>query len=237
MKIPRKGRCTRKACWPEPRRSEEHQDAASAPIARWIVTALLAGPQVLQQVMHHVVDFMLRERERVAVHRLFADGPVGRAIRSTLHQIQHEGSFAEADALVSDRSGAPTPTVVAAKRAADQASGRIGNGHVATPDAQMVIHQKIGGCWIAYFAEFLFPQVRGDSGFHLVSQGIVIGVRLAGYRLAARDVVARNNRASVAPLALLFHRTPGPRGVPGKMDVAIANDLYAFVASCQQNTA
>jgi len=180
---------------------------------------------------------VLRERKGIAVHRLFADGPICRLPRSALHNVEHDGSFAEVNAFVTDRPGAPAPAVVAAKRSAHPPSGWICHGYVAPPHRQVVIHQKIRGRGIAHFLESFFAKRRGNGGFHFVAQGVIVGVRVALDRFASINFVARYYSARVSCSGLFLHRPPRPRGVLREMHIAIANDLHAFVTSRQQESA
>src|SRR5690242_3174446 len=81
----------------------------------------LSGPQIFQETMHQAIDVTLGQRKGVVMHTLFADGAVNQVLRRLLHEIEHDGSLAEADVLVSDQGGSPTPAIPAAVRAAHYA--------------------------------------------------------------------------------------------------------------------
>src|SRR6202021_1541275 len=70
--------------------------------------ALLARFQILQQVVSQVVDVVLRERERIAAHRLFTNRAIDQVPRSLLDPVEHDRSLAKVNVLVAyERSPVP----------------------------------------------------------------------------------------------------------------------------------
>src|SRR5579864_3177608 len=117
----------------------------------------LSGSQVFQEMMDKAIDVVLGQRESVVMHVLFADGPVNQVLRRLLHEIEHDGSLAEADVLVAYHCRPPTPAIPAAVRAAHHAriAAAVGNRHrsVAPLDGEMIVHKEIGSLGVADLIE------------------------------------------------------------------------------------
>src|SRR5260370_33714361 len=99
-------------------------------------------------MVDQAIDNVLGQRERVVVDAFFANGAIDQMLRRLLHEIEDDGSFAEADVLIADSRGSPAPGIPAAKRPAHNTRiTAIGDGNrsVTALDGEMVSDQEIGG--------------------------------------------------------------------------------------------
>src|SRR5690348_13738685 len=102
--------------------------------------------------MNQAINIALRQREGVVVDALFPDGAIDEMLRGLLDEVKHNGSGAEANALVSHQRRSPAPAIPAAVRAAHDAwITAITHGHrsVAPLHGKVIVHKKISSLGVA----------------------------------------------------------------------------------------
>src|SRR5215467_7920924 len=131
------------------------------------------------------------------MHVLFADGAVNQVLRRLLHEIEHDGSLAEADAFISDERRSPAPAIPAAIGSAHHAgiTTTISNRHrsVTAFHREVIVHQKIGSPGVADLIEALGGKRPLNGGLHALANHFVVGICFALYGFAAGDHIARNH--------------------------------------------
>src|SRR5579859_6507795 len=197
-------------------------------------------------MMDQSIDIVLREREPVVMHVLFADRAVDQMFGLPLDEIKHDGSFTEAYVLIPSqrRSPAPAPAAIRAAYQARVTAVSHRNCRVAPLHYEVIVHKKIRSIGVANLIESFGSERLFDGRLHALPNHFVIGVRIALHRLIliAGNHIARNDGPRVARvpfprLAWLRRRAPRPGGQLGYADVRISCDLDVVVTTCQQEPA
>src|SRR5712691_8241521 len=106
---------------------------------------LSAGLQLPEYVVNEFCNLILVKR--VAAYRLLTDCSIYQALRRLLHEVKHDGAFAEANIFVADFRRSPAPRLPASIRAANKprVSTRVDalHSHVVPPHGDLIAYQEL----------------------------------------------------------------------------------------------
>src|SRR5579859_3902802 len=136
-------------------------------------------------MMNQAINLVLREREGVVAHPLFANGPIDAMLVLLLDPVEDNGACAEVDVFVADIGRTVAPGIPAAEWPAYQARIRTPvrhrDGGVAAPYRKFIVDQEIGVLGVGYLFESFGHQRLLDGGLHALAIHGIVGIGLLAW--------------------------------------------------------